>query len=114
VKRRAECDDIDLHVAVEIGNAEAAAEIDFGRLGASFIGNSRRERDRLAERLGQRRPVETLRAGVDVQAPPLGAGVDQAAHDRGDAVMVDAEGGGDPAHLHPGALEGERRVDPDG
>jgi len=47
-----------------------------------------------------------------MQAAPVGIGLDQAAHDIGGAVVVDAELRGEAAHLHTGALEREGWVDP--
>jgi len=49
--------EVDLPVAVEIGDSEAAAEIDLRRLRARRLGNLRGQSEAQAEGLRQRLPV---------------------------------------------------------
>ena len=103
---------IELLVAREIGDSETAAEVDLRRSRAGGLRNFGGEREGLAKSLGQRGPVEALRAGIEVEAAPVGIGFDQAAHDLGGAVVIDPERRGEAAHLHARAPQREWRVDP--
>ena len=94
-QRRADRLDVERLLAGEIGNAEAAAEIDLGRGRPASSAISRGERDGRALGLDQRVGIERLAAGEDVQAAPVGAGRDQLADQRRHAVVVDAERAGE-------------------
>ena len=65
-ERRADSFNIERRVAVGLRDAEAAAEVEFGRGGADRGGDLGGEGDGLALRLDQRVDVKQLAAGIDV------------------------------------------------
>ena len=77
-------------------------------LAASVAG----ERDRGGLRVDQRLRIERLRAGEDVEAAPVGAGVEDSPDQRRHARGIDAERLGAAAHAHAGALDLEIGIDP--
>ena len=73
----------------------------------------RGEIEHVALRLGDRRGVERLAAGEDVQPAPFGPGGDHFARQRRHALLVDPERLGAAAHLHARAAQLEIGIDPD-
>ena len=71
---------------------------------AGLLGDRRGQRDRRALQLDQGVGVERLGAGEDMEAAPLGAGLDDPADQRGRAVMVDPERLGAPPIFMPEPL----------
>ena len=106
--------DVERLLAGEIGDAEAAAEIDLGRLGPGVVGNL------AGQRHGRR---VALRSAPPPQAPgdpakmckpaPVGASLDDPPDQRGRAVMRRPRTGwrGRPSSC-PAPLMRERRIDP--
>ncbi len=84
-----------------------------GGVAPTSSASSRGERDRRGLGLDQRLGIERLRAGEDVEAAPVGAGVEDAADERGHARGVDPERLGAAAHPHARALDLEIGIDPD-
>ena len=111
-QRLAQRINIERRLAREIGNSKATTEVYLGRFMSGLIGNLPGKRHARALRLDDRRPVEALRTGVEVQPAPVGPGLDQSPHHVGGAVVVDPERRGGAPHLHPRALQLERRIDP--
>ena len=99
---------------MEIGDAEAAAEIDQRRRRARFLGQLARQSERRRLRLDQGGGIERLRAGEDVKAAPFGARRDDPADQGGHARRIDPERLGAAAHAHARALDLEVGIDPDG
>src|SRR6476646_6176192 len=111
--REVACDerDVEALVAGKIRNAQAAADVEDPYRARRVLREPQRELDALFLRLGNRVGAKVLRAAEDVEALEVERKLaDSVQHGR-DALGVDAERLGPAAHLHPGALELEVRVD---
>ena len=91
-------------VATGVRDAETAAEIHLWRRSAGLFRKIGGKRHRCCLRFDQRFGRQGLAPGEDVEAAPVGAGLDQAPDQRRHAFVIDAERTSEAAHLHPRAL----------
>ena len=106
--------DVEPLVLLEVGDPEAAAEVEVARLVVEVVGELEDEVD--GARLGLHEDVgpQVLRAGEDVEAEHVDVGRRDLPEQRRDQLGVHAELLRSAAHPHARALDRERRVDPDG
>ena len=92
--------DVKRLVAVEVGDAEAAAHVEVRQRRADLFAQLGRQRQDIGLCLDDRRSVERLAAGKDVQSAPFGARGDHFARQHRNAFGIEPERLGAPAHLH--------------
>ena len=84
---------------------------------ARLARQSRGKVQHITLRFDQRRSIERLAAGVDVEAPPIRApvslGINNAARQFRHLIFVDPERLGPAAHLHPRTAQFKTRIYPD-
>src|SRR5690606_40336462 len=99
-QRRTDGRGVERLVAVEIGNAETAPHVEVRQGAADLSAEPCGEVEHVALRLNDRRGVERLAAGEDVQAAPVGTRTYHFTRKRRDARLVDPGRLGTSAHLY--------------